>query len=139
MGSPTGEPERRSNEGPQHYVTLASFFIGAALVTQAQWTAVVMAHSAGIDRELDPKPSFFRSIDLPVESITWNEAEEFCLRLAAITFRGAPLTTEIAVLWRGMRLPRYAEPFSAMLAAHMRMVVARAETEDRAGIGGETA
>jgi DNA-binding transcriptional LysR family regulator len=61
------------------------------------------------------------------------------LHLAAITFRGAPLTTEIAVLWRGTRLPRYAEPFSAMLAAHMRMVVARVEAEDRAGIGGETA
>jgi formylglycine-generating enzyme required for sulfatase activity len=94
MGSPAGEPERRSNEGPQHYVTLASFFIGAAPVTQAQWTAVVMAHSAGIDRDLDPKPSFFRNIDLPVESITWNEAEEFCLRLAAITGRRYQLPSE---------------------------------------------
>ena len=94
MGSPAGEPERRSNEGPQHYVTLASFFIGAAPVTQAQWAAVVLAHPARIARDLDPKPSFFRGIDLPVESITWNEAEEFCLRLAAITGRTYRLPSE---------------------------------------------
>jgi formylglycine-generating enzyme required for sulfatase activity len=55
---------------------------------------VVMAHPAGIDRDLDPKPSFFRNIDLPVESITWNEAEEFCLRLAAITGRRYRLPSE---------------------------------------------
>ena len=94
MGSPADEPERRPNEGPQHYVTLASFFIGAAPVTQAQWAAVVLAHPARIARDLDPKPSFFRGIDLPVESITWNEAEEFCLRLAAITGRSYRLPSE---------------------------------------------
>ena len=46
------------------------------------------------------------------------------LRLATVFFRGSPLTTDIAVLWsRARRLPRYAEAFSAMLAAHMRAVV----------------
>ena len=29
MGSPLDEPERQPNEGPQHHVTLADFFIGA--------------------------------------------------------------------------------------------------------------
>jgi hypothetical protein len=43
------------------------------------------------------------------------------------------------VLWRGTRLPRYAEPFSAMLAAHMRMVVKGDEAADRGGAGDETA
>ena len=39
------------------------------------------------------------------------------LRLAAITFRGSPLTVDIALLWSGTRQrPRYAEAFSAMLA-----------------------
>jgi LysR family cyn operon transcriptional activator len=61
------------------------------------------------------------------------------LRLTAITFRGTPLTTEIAVLWRGTRLPRYAGPFSAMLAEHMRTVVGRFDAEDQRGIGGKTA
>jgi formylglycine-generating enzyme required for sulfatase activity len=94
MGSPADEPERRPNEGPQRYVTLASFFIDASPVTQAQWTAVVLAHPARIHRDLDPKPSFFRSIELPVESIAWNEAEEFCLRLVATTGRAYRLPSE---------------------------------------------
>jgi formylglycine-generating enzyme required for sulfatase activity/uncharacterized caspase-like protein len=94
MGSPADEPERQPNEGPQNHVTLGPFFIGAAPVTQAQWAAVVLAHPHRLHRDLDPKPSFFNGIDLPVESITWNEAEEFCLRLSAITGRAYRLPSE---------------------------------------------
>jgi formylglycine-generating enzyme required for sulfatase activity len=94
MGSPIDEPERLPNEGPQHNVTLGAFFIGASPVTQAQWFAAVMAHPVRINRDLDPKPSFFKGIDLPVESITWNQAEEFCLRLAEITGRPYRLPSE---------------------------------------------
>jgi len=94
MGSPADEPERRPNEGPQHHVTLGSFFIGAAPVTQAQWASVVSAHPDRVHRDLDRKPSFFKGIDLPVESISWNEAEEFCRRLAAITGRAYRLPSE---------------------------------------------
>ncbi len=48
------------------------------------------------------------------------------LRLATLTFRGKPLSIEIAVLWSsGRRLPRYAEAFSAALAAHMRVAVSQ--------------
>jgi sulfatase-modifying factor enzyme 1 len=72
VGSPSDEPERQPNEGPQHPVTVTAFFIGASPVTQAQWAAVVLAHSERIHRDLDPKPSFFRGIDLPVESISWS-------------------------------------------------------------------
>ena len=103
MGSPTDEPERRPNEGPQHHVSLAPFFIGAAPITQAQWLAVVMAHPAKVQHDLNPSPSFFRGIDLPVESITWYEAEEYCRRLAAITGRDYRLPSEAAV---GICLPR---------------------------------
>jgi formylglycine-generating enzyme required for sulfatase activity len=94
MGSPADEPERQPNEGPQHHVTLASFFIGVSPVTQAQWSAVVFAHPDRIGRDLDPNPSFFKGIDLPAESITWNQAEEFCLRLAAISGRSYRLPSE---------------------------------------------
>jgi len=94
MGSPVDEPERQGNEGPQHHVTLAPFFIGASPVTQAQWSAVVLAHPDQIRRNLDPNQSFFKGIDLPVESITWNQAEEFCLRLTAITGRAYRLSSE---------------------------------------------
>ena len=53
------------------------------------------------------------------------------LRLAAVTFRGRPLTTEVAVLWSGTRrLPRYAEAFSTILAAHMQRVTPQFEEQD---------
>ncbi len=94
MGSPIDEPERLPDEGPQHHVTLAPFFMSAAPITQAQWAAVVMAHPDPIGRNLNPNPSFFRGIDLPVESITWNQATELCLRLAAISGRSYRLPSE---------------------------------------------
>ena len=94
MGSPADELERRSNEGPQHHVTLAPFFMAAAPITQAQWQAVVMAHPARLEHDLDPRPSFFRGIDLPVESVTWVEAAEYCGRLARITGRAYRLPSE---------------------------------------------
>jgi formylglycine-generating enzyme required for sulfatase activity len=94
MGSPVDEPERQGNEGPQHHVALAPFFISASPVTQAQWSAAVLAHPDQIHRNLDPNSSFFKGIDLPVESITWNQAEEYCLRLTAITGRAYRLPSE---------------------------------------------
>jgi formylglycine-generating enzyme required for sulfatase activity len=94
MGSPKYEPERRANEGPQHSVTLGRFFIGGFPVTQAQWAAVVTAHPAKLAYELDPYPSFFKNDDLPVETIAWNQADEFCRRLAEMTRRDYRLPSE---------------------------------------------
>jgi formylglycine-generating enzyme required for sulfatase activity len=94
MGSPKYEPERRANEGPQHSVTLRRFFIGAFPVTQAQWAAVVTAHPAKFAYGLDPYPSFFKGDDLPVESIAWNQADEFCRRLTEMTRRDYRLPSE---------------------------------------------
>jgi formylglycine-generating enzyme required for sulfatase activity len=94
MGSPVYEPERRPNEGPQHPVTLGTFFIGAFPVTQAQWAAVVTRRPAKTSYGLEAFPSFFKGDDLPVESVTWNEANEFCGRLSEITGRGYRLPSE---------------------------------------------
>lgn len=94
MGSPKYEPERRANESPQHSVTLGRFFIGAFPVTQAQWAAVVTVHPAKFAYGLDPYPSFFKGDDLPVESIAWNQADEFCRRLAEMTRRDYRLPSE---------------------------------------------
>jgi formylglycine-generating enzyme required for sulfatase activity len=94
MGSPQYEPERRFNEGPQHSVTLDSFFMSARPVTQAQWAAVVSEHPAKFSRGLDPFPSFFKGDNLPVETISWNQADEFCRRLAEITGRDYRLPSE---------------------------------------------
>jgi formylglycine-generating enzyme required for sulfatase activity len=94
MGSPTYEPERRPNESPQHLVTLKSFFIGASPVTQAQWAAVVTARPARLSHGLDPFPSSFKGRDLPVETISWYEADEFCRRLTQMTGRDYRLPSE---------------------------------------------
>jgi formylglycine-generating enzyme required for sulfatase activity len=94
MGSPKYEPKRRSNEGPQHSVTVRSFFIGAWPVTQAQWAAVVTERPAKLSFGLDPSPSFFKGDNLPVETISWNQADEFCRRLAELTGRDYRLPSE---------------------------------------------
>lgn len=94
MGSPEDEPERRPNEGPQHHVAVPPFFIATGPITQAQWLAVIMAHPQRVERDLNPSPSFFHDIDLPLESVTWYEAEEFCRRLAAVTGRDYRLPSE---------------------------------------------
>ncbi|MGH6797696.1 MAG: formylglycine-generating enzyme family protein, partial [Roseiarcus sp.] len=94
MGSPIYEPERRPNEGPEHPVTLGSFFIGAGPIAQAQWAAVVMARPAKKSFGLDPFPSFFKGDGLPIESVTWNEADEFCRRLSEVAGRDYRLPSE---------------------------------------------
>ncbi|RZM79548.1 formylglycine-generating enzyme family protein [Leptolyngbya iicbica] len=96
MGSPTDEPERTSDEGPQHEVAVSSFLIGRYPVTQAQWRFV-----AGLQRiqtKLNPglsnKLLKFEGHDLPVIKVSWNEAQEFCQRLSAYTQREYRIPSE---------------------------------------------
>ena len=92
MGSPDDEPERDESEGPQHEVTLRSFFMGRYPVTQAQWQAVATINKVEID--LDPAPSNFEGVNLPVERVSWYEAVEFCERLKKHTKRPYRLPSE---------------------------------------------
>jgi formylglycine-generating enzyme required for sulfatase activity len=93
MGSPAEELERRSNEGLQRIVTVPEFYMGKYPVTQAQWQAV--AKLPTVERELELKPSRFSGDDLPVEQVSWYEAEEFCRRLSALTDRVYRLPSEV--------------------------------------------
>ena len=82
MGSPEDEdeePERLEREGPQHQVTLPSFFMAQTPITQAQWSAVASWRPVG--RDLKVKPAPFEGLNRPVEQVSWQEAQEFCLRL----------------------------------------------------------
>jgi formylglycine-generating enzyme required for sulfatase activity len=92
MGSPEDEPQRSRSESPQHTVTLKSFFLGKYPVTQAQWKAV--AALPQVNRELDPKPSHFKSANRPVEQVSCYEAVEFCSRLSQKTGRQYRLPSE---------------------------------------------
>jgi formylglycine-generating enzyme required for sulfatase activity len=79
MGSPEDEPERSDDEGPQHEVTLGSFFMAQTPITQAQWRAVAGWQKVGCD--LEPDPSKFKGANRPVEQVSWFDALEFCRRL----------------------------------------------------------
>lgn len=69
-------------ESPQHEVTFQPFFMSKYLVTQAQWRAV--AGLPKVSRNLRQNPSDFKGDNLPVETISWEEATEFCQRLSKL-------------------------------------------------------
>jgi len=80
MGSSSGA----SIEQPVHSVTLSSFNIGKYEVTQAQWKAVMGSN-----------PSFFSGCDnCPVESVSWNDVQDFIRKLNAQTGKNYRLPTE---------------------------------------------
>lgn len=93
MGSPEDESDRYENEGPQHEVTVPTFFIGKFPVTQAQWR-IVAESCPQVDRELNPDPANFKGDQRPVEQVSWFEAVEFCARLTRKTGRQYRLPSE---------------------------------------------
>ena len=71
------------NERPVHNVTLDSYYIGETEITQAQWRAVMGSN-----------PSSYTGDNRPVENVSWNEAQEFCKKLSALTGKKYVLPTE---------------------------------------------
>jgi formylglycine-generating enzyme required for sulfatase activity len=101
MGSPSDEPERSADEGPQHEVTLQGFFISQTPITLAQWRQVAEWSKQPAEhwgRELNPNPSSFDeqpdSDQRPVENVSWHDAMEFCKRLSQRTGRTYTLPSE---------------------------------------------
>ncbi|MCY2926915.1 MAG: formylglycine-generating enzyme family protein [Planctomycetota bacterium] len=84
MGSPEGEKDRNPDEGPQHEVTLSKpFYVGVCEVTQLQYQAV-----------MGKNPAESKSHDVPVVSVSWNDAAEFCVKASAKTGKAVSLPTE---------------------------------------------
>jgi formylglycine-generating enzyme required for sulfatase activity len=83
MGSPANEAERDSDEGPQHQVTVPSFFMGKYPLTQAQYQAI-MGHN----------PSYFIGNNRPVENVSWDDAVRFCQKLSQRTGKNYRLPSE---------------------------------------------
>ena len=90
MGSPENQGD--TDEHPQHQVKLSSFYIGKYELTQKQWRAIAQLPKVKIDLLSDP--SNFSGDELPVENISWYEAEEFCARLSKATGKVYRLPTE---------------------------------------------
>jgi formylglycine-generating enzyme required for sulfatase activity len=87
MGSPMSEVVRSVDEGPQRMVSVTAFAIGKYEVTQAQWQAV-----------MGNNPSYYKSCDrtwfgaltgtgdtCPVDSVSWDDVQEFVRRLSERT------------------------------------------------------
>jgi formylglycine-generating enzyme required for sulfatase activity len=71
MGTDRVAEEEFDNETPQHKVNISKpFYLGKYEVTQRQWTAV-----------MDGNPSHFRGGSKPVEHVSWDDVQEFVLRL----------------------------------------------------------
>ncbi len=92
MGSPDNEKERLPYEGPQHQVNVPPFYMGKFEITQAQWRAV--AALPKVEYDLNPSPSKFKGDNLPVDTISWEDATEFCARLSLKTGRAYRLPSE---------------------------------------------
>ncbi|MFM6058229.1 MAG: TIR domain-containing protein, partial [Microcystis aeruginosa] len=84
--------EEFRSERPQHRVTVSSFYMGRYPITQSQWKAI--AATAKIDIDLETNPSKFKGDELPVESVNWYQATEFCKRLSRETKREYRLPSE---------------------------------------------
>src|SRR5581483_6698838 len=76
MGSAETEPGHRPEEGPQHEVTVKGpFFMSATEVTHGQYLTV-MGVSSTRSAERAHRPQ-----NLPVELVTWDQANDFCQKL----------------------------------------------------------
>ncbi len=77
------DSEAYSDESPVHSVTLSSYSIGETEVTQELWTAVMGSN-----------PSYYSGSQKPVESISWNDCQEFITKLNELTGKNFRLPTE---------------------------------------------
>ncbi|MBE9230835.1 SUMF1/EgtB/PvdO family nonheme iron enzyme [Cuspidothrix issatschenkoi LEGE 03284] len=92
MGASREEDGSKEDERPQHLVNIKPFFMGRYPITQAQWRAI--ANLPKINRHLNPDPSYFKGDNLPVERVSWYEAQELCARISQKTGRIYRLPSE---------------------------------------------
>ena len=110
MGSPEGEPGRSSDE-QRHQVTLSQgFWLASTEVTQEQYRSVVGKNPSTADY----KGVSLLGDDLPVQTVSWLDAVQFCNALS--TSEGLTPAYRVAgeaVSWdrssTGYRLPTEAE------------------------------
>ena len=73
-----------SAEKPVHSVTLSDYYIGETEVTQELWEAVMGSN-----------PSYFDgNLQRPVETVSWNDCQEFITKLNQLTGKNFRLPTE---------------------------------------------
>ncbi|MCQ2291325.1 MAG: SUMF1/EgtB/PvdO family nonheme iron enzyme, partial [Muribaculaceae bacterium] len=75
--------DAESDEKLTLQVTLSDYYIGKTEVTQALWEAVMVSN-----------PSVFIGDNLPVESVSWDDCQEFIRRLNSLTGENFRLPSE---------------------------------------------
>jgi formylglycine-generating enzyme required for sulfatase activity len=70
MGSPDGEEDRYSDEGPQHEVKLLPFLMSSTEVTQGVWKKIMS--------EEPSCSSYGIGSNYPVNYISWDDCKAFC-------------------------------------------------------------
>ena len=70
MGATNEQKNPQSNELPVHQVTVSDFYMARTELTQAQWKAVA-----------SNDPFTFKGNNLPVETVSYNEAIFYCIML----------------------------------------------------------
>ncbi len=93
-GSRAGEPGRATDEVQAKVRLTRGFFLGVNEVTQRQWDAVFGAGAAARVITTAPAKSKALGPDLPMHSIRWDEAREFCAKLSALEGKTYRLPTE---------------------------------------------
>jgi formylglycine-generating enzyme required for sulfatase activity len=84
MGSPDSDEAADDDEKPQHLVRITKpFYLGVYPVTQEQYEKV-----------MGKNPSQFKDPANPVESVSWDDAVEFCKKLSAKEGKTYRLPTE---------------------------------------------
>ena len=84
MGATPEMENPYDSEKPVHRVTLTNnYYVGKYEVTQALWQAVMGSN-----------PSNFKGDDLPVETVSWNDCQDFISKLNAMTGKRFRLPTE---------------------------------------------
>ena len=84
MGATSEQTNYYNDEKPVHSVTLSDYYIGETEVTQELWQAVMGSN-----------PSYFKGNNQrPVESVSWNDCQEFIKELNRLTGKEFRLPTE---------------------------------------------
>ncbi len=82
-GSFTMGSEEYDSEKPRHVVNVPGFYIGRYQVTQEQYLRVI-----------GKNPAKWQDAKLPVEQVSWDEAQVFCQKLSAATGKKYRLPSE---------------------------------------------